>query len=125
MMARAEAAEAKGGTKPHRERMRQWRKRAEQAGLKRVEVLVPEANVDELKAYAADLREGAQSEKRREMRKLVQQAYDRHRAQCLDNIDIDPDNADFADAAIVAAALMNRGSGDAFKLGRRIKQIAR
>lgn len=107
------------------ERVQQSRERRRQAGLKRVEVFVPVDKVDMLKAYAAQLREGSQSEAVQEIRKLVARAYRKFHASCLDNIDIDPENADFADAAIVAAALMHRGNAEAFKLGKQLSGLAR
>ena len=106
-----------------KERVRQSRERRRQAGLKRIEVLVPEDKVDFLKAYAAQLREGSQSERRDQVRKLVTKAYRDFHASCLDNIHVDPARADLADAAVVAAALIHRGNAEAFKLGRRIRQL--
>lgn len=107
------------------ERVQQSRERRRRAGLKRVEVFVPVDKVDMVKAYAAQLREGSQSEALREVRKLVARAYRKFQARCLDNISIDPEKADFADAAIVAAALMHRGNAEAFKLGKQISGLAR
>jgi hypothetical protein len=91
----------------------------------RVEVLVPRDQVDAVKAYAAQLREGSQSERLDEVRKLLAKAYTNFRAMCLDNIHIAPESANLADAAIVAAALMHRGNAEAFKLGRKIQSLAR
>lgn len=102
-----------------------FRKKAADVGLKRVEVLVPIDKVDALKAYAADLREGDASEKLKQVRKLIRSAYGQYHARHLDNISINPEQADFADAAIVAAALMNKGSGKAYELGQRIRRLAR
>lgn len=110
---------------PIKERVQQSRERRRRAGLKRVEVLVPIDKADMLKAYAAQLREGSQSEALQEVRKLVAKAYRKFRASCLDNISINPDDADFADAAVVAAALMHRGNAEAFRLGRQIRSLAR
>ena len=107
------------------ERVRQSRERRRRAGLKRVEVVVPEDKADLLKAYAAQLREGSQSEVVEQARKLVKKAYRKFRARCLDNIHVDPDRADLADAAVVAAVLMHRGNADAFKLGRQIRRLIR
>ena len=107
------------------ERVRQSRERRRQAGLKRVEVMVPKEKVEQLKAYAADLREGSQSEVVSEARKLIARAYRKYRARCLDNILIDPENAGLSDAAIVAAALMHRGDADAYKLGQQLNRLAR
>lgn len=106
------------------ERVKQLRKRRHKAGMKRVEVFVPEDKADLLKAYAAELREHSQYEARQEVRKLLSQAYRRYRASCLDNINVNPKSADFADAIIVATALMHRGNAEAFKLGRQIKRLA-
>ena len=50
------------------------RERRRQAGLKRVEVFVPIEKADQLKAYAAQLREGSQSEAVQEARKLIAKA---------------------------------------------------
>lgn len=107
------------------ERVRQLRERRRRAGLKRVEVLVPEDKADLVKAYAAQLREGSQSEVVEQARKLVKEAYRKFHARCLDNIQIDPDRADLADAAVVAAALIHRGNAEAFKLGRQIRRLIR
>lgn len=107
------------------ERVYQSRERRRQAGLKRVEVFVPVDKVDMVKAYAAQLREGSQSEAMQEIRKLVAKAYRKFHASCLDNININPENADFGDAAVVAAALMHRGNAEAFKLGKQISRLAR
>lgn len=107
------------------ERVSKLRRRRRDAGLIRVEVVVPIDQADALRAYAAQLRDGSKSERMEELRKLIAKAYDKYRAKCLDNIDIKPEKADFADAAIVAAALMNRGGAEAFKLGRQINQLAR
>ena len=108
-----------------KERVRRSRDRRRRAGLKRIEIMVPSAKVDLVKAYAAQLREGSRSEVVEQARKLIRKAYRKHRASCLDNIDIDPDSADLADAAVVAAALMHRGNAEAYKLGRQIRSLVR
>lgn len=108
-----------------KERVRKSRERRQQAGFKRVEVLVPAEKADLLKAYAAELRESSDSEVRIQVRKLLEKAYSKYHASCLDNIQVDPDKADLADAAIVAAALMHRGNAEAFKLGRELRNLAR
>jgi hypothetical protein len=108
-----------------KERVHQLRERRRRAGLKRVEVFVPEDKVDLVKAYVAQLREGSDSESRLKIRQLVAKAYRNFHASCLDNIQIDPATADFADAAIVAAALMHRGNAEAYKLGRQIRSLVR
>ena len=107
------------------ERVYQSRERRRQAGLKRVEVFVPVDQVDKLKAYAAQLREGSESEAVKEARKLIAKAYKKFRAKCLDNIDIDPEKAGLADAAVVAAALMHRGNSEAYSLGRKLIKLVR
>lgn len=107
------------------ERVKKSRNRKREAGLKRVEVFVPEDKADLLKAYAAQLREGSQSEALAELRKLIAKAFEKYHANCLDNISVDPEEADFGDAAVVAAALMHRGNAGAFKLGRQIRKLAR
>jgi len=106
-------------------RVRQSRERRRQAGLKRVEVFVPVEKVAQLKAYAADLREGSQSEAVQEARKLIARAYGKFRARCLDNIDVDPEKANLSDAAVVAAALMHRGNSEAYSLGQRLRRLAK
>ena len=110
---------------PAKERVRKSRDLRRLAGLKRVEVFVPDDKVDLLKAYAAQLREGSDSEARQKIRSLLSKAYERFRASCLDNIQVDLAKADFADAAIVAAALMHRGNADAYKLGKQLSRLAR
>src|SRR5262245_45413707 len=110
---------------PPKERVRQSRDRRRLAGLKRVEVFVPSDKVDLLKAYVAELREGSNSAARAELRRLLDKAYANFHASCLDNIQIDPAKADFADAAIVAAALMHRGNADAYKLGKQLRSLVR
>lgn len=107
------------------ERVRQSRARHRQAGLKRIEVVVPKDKADLLKAYAAQLREGSQSEVLGQVRKLVAKAYRNFRASCLDNIQVNPESADMPDAAVVAAALMYRGNAEAFKLGRQIRKLVK
>lgn len=107
------------------QRVRQSRERRRRAGLKRIEVFVPADKADLVKAYAAQLREGSRSQVVSQARKLVAKAYRKFRASCLDNIDVDPDSADLADAAVVAAALMHRGNAEAFRLGRRIRSLAK
>lgn len=107
------------------ERVYRSRERRRQAGLKRVEVFVPIDQVDTLKAYAAHLREGSQSEAVKEARKLIAKAYRKFRARCLDNIDVDPEKAGLADAAVIAAALMHRGNAEAYSLGKRLSRLAR
>lgn len=107
------------------ERVQQSRARHQRAGLKRIEVLAPEDQVHLVKAYAAQLREGSQSEALGRVRKLVAKAYRKFRARCLDNIQVDPASASFSDAMIVAAALIHRGNSEAYKLGRRIQDLAR
>lgn len=107
-----------------RQQVSKVRERHRKAGFKRVEVLVPKDQVDALKAYAAQLREGSQSERVEKARKLIAKAYRKFHASCLDNIDVDPDAADLADAAVVAAALMHRGNTEAFKLGRQLRSLA-
>ncbi len=108
-----------------RERVYQSRERNRNAGLKRVEVFVPEDKVDLLKAYALQLREGSQSEAVKQARMLISKAYKKHHARCLDNIQINPNQADLADAVIVAAALMQRGNSEAYKLGQQLRRLAR
>lgn len=108
-----------------KERVHQLRERRRRAGLKRVEVFVPEDKVDLVKAYVAQLREGSDSESRVKVRQLLAKAYRNFHASCLDNIRIDPATADFADAAVVAAALMHRGNAEAYKLGRQIRSLVR
>jgi hypothetical protein len=110
---------------PARDRVSASRARRRAAGLKRVEVSVPADKVDFLKAYAAQLREGAASESLAAARKLIARAYKRFHARCLDNIDIDPESADLSDAAVVAAALMHRGDAEAYKLGQELRKLAR
>ncbi len=107
------------------ERVYRSRERRRRAGLKRVEVFVPADRVDQLKAYAAQLREGSESEAVKEARKLIEKAYRTYRAKCLDNIDIDPEKAGLADAAVVAAALMHRGNAEAYELGRKLSRLAK
>ncbi len=130
-MARAKAssvsssASSSSSAHPVSQRVGRLRERRRQAGLVRVEVLIPEGKADALKAYAAELREGSRSERVEAVRKLVAKAYRKYHASCLDNIAIDPQKASLADAAIVAAALMHRGNAEAFKLGRQIRGLAR
>jgi hypothetical protein len=107
------------------DRVRKSRRRKQEAGLKRVEVLVPEEQVDMVKAYAAKLREGSQSKAIMEIRKLISKAYRKFHSSCLDNISVNPDEADFGDAVVIAAALMHRGNAEAFKLGRQIRALAK
>ncbi len=107
------------------ERVYRSRERRRRAGLKRVEVFVPANHVDKLKAYAAQLREGSESEAVKEARKLIAKAYKKYRAKCLDNIDIDPETAGLADAAVIAAALMHRGNSEAYNLGRMLVGLAK
>lgn len=106
-------------------RVKTSRERRAAAGLKRVEVYVPAEKADLLRAYAAQLREGSQSESLQKVRKLIASAYKRFHASCLDNIRIDPGSANFGDAAIVATALMHRGNAEAFKLGRQIRALSK
>lgn len=110
---------------PVRERVRRLRERRRQAGLMRVEVLVPREQADAVKAYAAQLREGSQSERLAEVRRLIAKAYQKYHATCLDNIDVKPNDADFPTAMVVAAALMHRGNAEAFRIGRQIRDLAR
>ena len=106
------------------ERVSRLRRRYRAAGLRRVEVLVPEDQVDAVRAYAAQLREGSQSERVARARKLMARAYRKFHASCLDNIGIDPQKAGLADAAVVAAALMHRGNAEAFRLGKQLRKLA-
>jgi|GEM_PF-1677094 len=109
-------------------RMHKHRERLRKAGLKRVEVFVPEEKVEQLKAYAADLRHGDNAERLRHIRKLIKQAYSDYYARYLDNISIEPEQADFSDAAIIAAALMNRAgsnSSKAYNLGQQLRKLSR
>lgn len=106
-------------------RVSRSRHRRARAGLKRVEVSVPEDKADLVRAYAAQLREGSRSEALAEIRSLVAKAYRKFQASCLDNISVDPEQAEFADAMVVATALMHRGNAEAFKLGRQIRNLAR
>ena len=108
-----------------RARVRRSRSKSREAGLKRVEVLVPEVHADLVRAYAAQLRRGDSSDTLRQVRKLIAKAYREFHASCLDNIQVNPDTANFADAAIVATALMHRGNAAAFKLGRELKLLLR
>lgn len=106
-------------------RVSKSRQRHKIAGLRRVEVLVPANHADAVRAYAAQLREGSQSESLVQLRKLIASAYQRFYATCLDNISVNPEKANFADGAIVAAALMHRGNSEAYKLGRAISRLAK
>jgi hypothetical protein len=108
-----------------KERVRRSRMRRLQAGLKRIEVLVPADQVDMVKAYAAELREGGHSAAMSEVRKLIAKAYRKFHASCLDNISVDPEKAGFPDAMVVAAALMHRGNAEAYKLGSQIRSLAK
>ena len=108
-----------------KERVRQSRERCRQAGLRRIEVIVPVDKIDFVKVYAAQLREGSESEVRQQVGKLLIKAYRKFHASCLDNIHVDPNAADLADAAVVAAALVHRGNAEAIKLGRQIRSLAR
>jgi hypothetical protein len=110
---------------PVHERVRQSRERRRQAGLKRVEVFIPKDKVDLLKAYVAQLRAGSESEAMEKVRKLLSKAYSKFHAKCLDNIKVNPATADFADAAIIAAALIHRGNAEAYKLGRQISSLVK
>ena len=110
---------------PSSERVSALRKRQRQAGLARVEVLVPADKTDLIKSYAANLRQGSHPERLDKVRRLIRKAYRNHYARFLDNISIDPETADFADAHVVAAALMHRGNADAFKLGRQLQKLAK
>ena len=87
--------------------------------------MMPANHVAAVRAYAAQLRENSQSESLVQLRKLVASAYRRFQAMCLDNIRVNPDKADFADGAIVAAALMHRGNAEAYKLGREIGRLTK
>ncbi|MCE2519025.1 MAG: hypothetical protein J4G15_04245 [Alphaproteobacteria bacterium] len=107
------------------ERVYQSRERRRRAGLKRVEVFVPANQIDKLKAYAAQLREDSESEAVKEARMLIAKAYRKYRAKCLDNIDVDPEKAGLADAAVIGTALMHRGNSEACSLGRRLIRLAR
>ena len=107
------------------ERVYLSRQRRRRAGLKRVEVFVPVEQADQLKAYAAQLREGSQSEAVKEARKLIAKAYRKFRASCLDNIDVDPEKARLSDAAVIAAALMHRGNSEAYRLGQQLRRLAK
>ncbi len=86
---------------------------------------MPADQVDLIRAYAAQLREGSPSESLVQLRKLIASAYQRFHAMCLDNINVDPAKAEFADGAIVAAALMHRGNAEAYRLGRQISRLAK
>ena len=110
---------------PVSDRVAKHRNRRSLAGLKRVELSIPSDKVDLVKAYVAQLREGSDSERREKVRRLVEKAYRNFRAQCLDNISVDPAKANLADAAIVAAALMHRGNAEAYRLGREISSLVR
>lgn len=107
------------------ERVRKSRERRRQAGMKRIEVFVPFDKADLVKAYAAQLREGSQSEAIGQVRSLIAKAYNKFKASYLDNIGVNPEKADMADAAIVAAALMHRGNKEAFQLGSQIRKLSR
>ena len=96
------------------ERVHESRERRRRAGPKRVKVFVPANRADTLKAYAAQLREGSQSEAAREARMLIARAYRKYRARCLDSIDVDPDKA------VIGAALMHRGNSEAHRLGQML-----
>lgn len=110
---------------PVKDRVAQSRERRRRAGLKRVELFVPADKVDLVKAYVTELREGSNSESRVKLRQLLAKAYRQYHARYLDNIKVNPESADFADAAVVAAALMHRGNAEAYKLGREIRSLVR
>lgn len=120
-------AKGKDGDKKH-SRMHKHRQRLKRAGLKRVEVFVPEAKVEQLKAYAAGLRDGDESERLNQLRKLIKKAYGQYYARYLDNISVDPESARFSDGAIIAAALMNRprsNNSRAYELGQQLRKLCR
>jgi hypothetical protein len=110
---------------PTAERVAASRSRNSLAGLRRVDVIVPANQVETIRAYAQQLRKGSQPEALVRVRRLIASAYQRFHASCLDNISVDPDRANFADAAVVAAALIHRGNAEAYKLGQQIRKLAR
>lgn len=110
---------------PISERVSRLRDRKKRAGLKRVEVFIPADKLSLLKAYVAELRASSQSEAKERARKLIAKAYKQFYASYLDNIKVNPETADFADAAIVAAALIHRGNSEAYRLGQEINKLIR
>ncbi len=108
-----------------KERVSRYRAEMAKAGMKRVEVFVPEDKVSLLRAYAADLRSTSDSPEEQKVRSLIAKAYEKFHAQCLDNISVDAKSAKMTDAVIVATALMERGNAEAYKLGREIMSLAR
>mgnify|MGYP001563385155 CR=1 FL=1 len=110
---------------PVRERVRSHRKGLKASGLRRVELIVPAGKEDELRRIAAQLRGEAAQRQLSVLRDMLQEAFRKYRASCLDNISIDIQRAGPAEARIVADALVKGGNSEAFLLGRRIAKLAR
>lgn len=105
------------------DRIRKYRTEGRGASYVRVEVLVPPADRDRVRAYARQLRE-CRRRAEDELEAMCRDAITRYGVRVLDNID--PSRLPTAQqrARVVGRALMDKGGLAGFKLGRQLVKQA-
>jgi hypothetical protein len=105
------------------DRIRKYRTEGRGATYVRVEVLVPPADRDRVRAYARKLRERRRLAED-ELEAMVRDAIESYGVRVLDNIE--PDRLATAPerARVVGRALMDKGGLQGFRLGRRLVKKA-
>jgi hypothetical protein len=102
-----------------RQRMERYRSTGGASDLVRVEVLVPSSKRAEILARASELRARHRASKDR-LRGICEKAMEHYAARILDNVDLSRLANPEQRARVIAGALMERGDGRAFILGRQI-----
>ena len=105
------------------DRIKKYRTEGGAAGFVRVEVLVPPAGRERVRAYARQLRENHRAAEE-ELEAMCRDAIARFGVRVLDNID--PDRLPTAQqrARVIGRALMDKGGLAGFKLGRQLVKQA-
>jgi hypothetical protein len=101
--------------------MRHRRRMARTLGLVRVEVVVPRAHADGVKAYAARLRGAVVA--RAKLDALLDRAVRQFGPRCLWNVDLA--RRDEPMRAIIVARLRKHGGHDGWRLAMEIEESAR
>ncbi len=102
-----------------RERIKKYKAVGGASDLVRVEVLVPKASRDVIITAAKECRTAHRAEKKK-LLDSISVATERYGLRILDNIDLEKLDELPQKARIVANALMERGDGRAYAMGRKI-----
>ena len=103
-------------------RVRRYRRRmAGTLGLMRLEVMVPRARADEVRAYAGRLREATVA--RAKLDQLLDVAVRRFGARCLWNVDLS--RRDEATRQTIVARLRKHGGHEGWRLAMEIEDLSR